>query len=282
MTRPAHALTLPPDLKVIDLRLEGDPRLSKRATVAFPLSSRIGRLPVLILLHGLGETHNETEGAFAWIQRYGLLSSYQRLLHPPVNRADAKHRYLTPTRAEQINHQLALRPFQGMILVCPFTPNVFDMNTRKAIADYGAWLVQILLPEVRKRTPARQTVRATGIDGCSLGGYISYQVFQQRPQDFYTCGGVQAAFGKPSAAAYAARMAEIVKQHGKRAIHVQTSSEDPYHDANVLFSKHMAQRRVPHDLRVPPGPHNQPWLIDVGTLEMLLWHDRQFAGDQTP
>jgi hypothetical protein len=230
---------------------------------------------VLVLLHGLGETGNDRDGAYAWVERYGLVSSYQRLLRPPVERGLRRLQFLSPQRAETINRELALHPFRGMILVCPYTPNVFKMNTASAIDDYAAWLVEVLLPEVRQRTPARSEPRATGLDGCSLGGFISYRVFQRRPESFFTCGGVQAAIGKGVASQYADRIQEIVQRVGPRRIHVETSSQDPYHDANVAFARELARRGLEHQLRVSAGPHNQPWLIEVGTLEMLLWHDRQ-------
>lgn len=282
---PSSTVSSAHKLRLIDLHVEGNPRLGKRATVLVPTGGCTERLPVLVLLHGLGETHSELDGAYAWVQRYGLVSSYERLVSGAVHRLNdgrlgkeaKKLRFLTSARAQQLNAQLAVRPFRGMILVCPYTPNVFTMNTHRAVDEYGAWLVQVLLPEVRKRTPARTEARFTGIDGCSLGGYISLQVFQRQPTEFYTCGGVQSAFGKGSAAPYAERFAQIVQEFGPRPIHVQTSSQDPYHDANVLFSKQLTKRGVPHELCVPPGPHNQPWLIEVGTLEMLLWHERQLS-----
>jgi hypothetical protein len=32
---------------------------------------------------------------------------------------------------------------------------------------------------------------------------------------------------------------------------------------------------VANTLRVLPGPHDQPWLREAGTIEMLHWHDRR-------
>ncbi|PIE05953.1 MAG: hypothetical protein CSA75_02095 [Sorangium cellulosum] len=260
--------------ELIDLHVPGSRLLGRRATVLTPTSCRANPLPVVVLLHGLGETGNERDGAYAWVERYGLATSYDRLLHPPVQRGIRRMRYLRTARAEQINRELKLRPFLGMILVCPYTPNVFEMNTAHALDEYAAWLVEVLLPEVRSRTPAKSGVRATGLDGCSLGGFISYQVFRRRPEAFFSCGGVQAAIGKESVGHYAGYFEQALKQHGERRLHFETSSLDPYHDANVALSKELLQRGVDNQLRVTPGPHNQLWLIESGTLEMLLWHDR--------
>lgn len=267
-----------PEHDLIDLRLPGSARLARRTTIFIPKRCRANPLPVLILLHGLGETGNERDGVYAWAERYGLTSSYERLLHPPVERGLKRTVFLRPERAAEINQELQLRPFRGMILVCPYTPNVFRMPTATALDDYAAWLVDVLLPEVRARTPAKTDVRGTGIDGCSLGGFISYQVFRRRPDAFFTLGGVQAAIGKGSAGQYASWFKEAVDKVGPRRIHIETSTQDPYHDANVALSRELSRRGVDNQLRVPPGPHNQPWLIEVGTLEMLSWHDRNLSG----
>src|SRR5262245_25359826 len=70
---------------LLDLRLEGSRDLARRAVVLVPRDLPAGtRVPLLILLHGLGETTNEEAGVRAWIDRYGLLRCHTRLAHPPV------------------------------------------------------------------------------------------------------------------------------------------------------------------------------------------------------
>ena len=239
--------------ELIDLRLPGQAQLGNRITVYTPKHTRGGTLPVLVLLHGLGETGNDRDGAYAWAERYGLLTSYERLLHPPVDQGLRHHRFLPKIRAEAIDRELMLYPFRGMILVCPYTPNVFQMNTMRALDDYAAWLVEIVLPEVHSRTPSKQGLRFTALDGCSLGGFISYQVFLRRPEAFYCCGGVQAAIGKDTAAFYAQQFHDIVQRLGPRRFHLETSTQDPYHDANVQLARQLERRGVEHDLRVLPG-----------------------------
>jgi hypothetical protein len=50
-------------------------------------------LPLLVLLHGLGETGSEPLGIRAWYDRYGLPQAYARLLTPPVLRTLPHERY---------------------------------------------------------------------------------------------------------------------------------------------------------------------------------------------
>src|SRR4051812_21687779 len=86
---PAGALAsrAPPDLDLKDLTVEGDKRLATRFTLFTPNHLAAGtRVPLLVLLHGLGETGNPELGVFAWVERYGLGTAYARLRRPPVAR----------------------------------------------------------------------------------------------------------------------------------------------------------------------------------------------------
>ena len=40
--------------------------------------------PLVVLLHGLGETADPRAGAYAWWERYGLQTCYERLFAQPV------------------------------------------------------------------------------------------------------------------------------------------------------------------------------------------------------
>ena len=72
------------ELQQHDLRLDGDPKLARRALVLVPRHvPPAAKLPLLVLLHGLGETGNELLGIHAWGDRYGLVRCYERLRRPP-------------------------------------------------------------------------------------------------------------------------------------------------------------------------------------------------------
>jgi len=263
-----------------DWKLEGSADLSKRAIVLVPRDVPAGtRIAQLVLLHGLGETSDETLGARAWIDRYGLLTSHARLSRPPVL-PESKRRDLTSEHAAEINDELRTRPFDGrMVLVCPFTPNVWRLpNSAGALDRLAAWVAEVLLPEVRAKTPAAPSPERTGIDGCSLGGFVALEIFLRKPALFGAWGGVQAALREASAPKWADRIGEAVKIAGPRHLHIETSRGDPFFAANAALSRELEKRRVRHDFAVLPGPHDQPWLREAGTLEMLLWHDRALGG----
>lgn len=261
------------DLEAHDLQVPGQRSLARRALVLAPRhSTGKARLRALVLLHGLGETGNEELGLRAWAELYGLIAAYERLRRPPIERTLPKAGYLTDERRAELNRSLAERPFEGLLLICPVTPNPYKPGPAERILDdYTAWLFDSLLPAVRERVAPFATL---GIDGCSLGGYAALEVFLRRPSAFATLGSVQGAFGEARAEQYAARIAQALDGKRPLPIHLETSSQDPYRKANELLARRLGERGVSATLRVPPGPHNQPWLREIGTLEMLLWHDR--------
>jgi pimeloyl-ACP methyl ester carboxylesterase len=132
-----------------------------------------------------------------------------------------------------------------------------------------------MLPRVRKELNVGQGPLRVGLDGCSLGGYVALELFLLRPNAFASLGVVQPAIGQGSAARYAERLAQAISVAGPRPLHIETSSLDPYRLPSKSLSDELTQLGVPNQFRLSKGPHNQPWLREVGTLEMLLWHDRQ-------
>ena len=268
----------PRDLTVLDLHVEGSPRLANRFTLFVPNHLAPGeRVPLLILLHGLGEVGDPRTGAWAWHERYGLGAAYARLRRAPLARTSTRGE-LTDARLAELNASLATRPFRGLAIACPVTPKIADAASLEAYAD---WLTQVVVPRARKEAPVFPGAAHTAIDGCSMGGPIAFEVAIRRPQAFGACGGVQSAFGLPRAEVFASRLAAAVPSFARlgpaagAAIHVETSALDPFHDANLALARSLTTKGIPNDLLDLPGPHDQPWLREAGTLEMLLWHDRR-------
>jgi hypothetical protein len=279
--RAARAATpVSEELAALDLRLDGDPRLARRALLLVPRHLPAGTgLRLLVLLHGLGETGNELLGIHAWGEKYGLVRAYERLRHPPVARLDERVRYLTSERRDELATELVRRPFTGLAMVCPVTPAPDRVGVVATVLDrYADWLVDTLLPAVRERVPIADAPWGIGLDGCSLGGYVAVETFLRRPEAFGALGTVQGAFKAETGAAYAGRLAATLARWGPRPLHFESSSWDPYREGALALSERLGRLGVPHGLIVPPGPHNQQWLREIGTLEMLLWHDRTLLG----
>ncbi len=259
--------------EVRDLELAGDRRIGRRMTLLVPRHTP-GPVPLLVLLHGLGETHDERLGAHAWLDRYGLGTSYERLLRPPVAPLSSKSRHFDDARLAELNRDLLAHPFRGLAVACPFTPNVYRATDRKTLLDaYAGWLADEVIPRARREADVLPGPKHTGLDGCSLGGYAGLEVLLRRPALFGAWGSVQGALGGHRVARYAEELRAVVSAHGTR-LHLETSLGDPFRGVNESLSLALTKLGVSHDFVMPPGPHDQPFLRDSGTLEMLLWHDR--------
>ena len=236
-----------------------------------------GTWPVLVLLHGLGETRQERAGLFAWLGPYGLARAWERLKHPPLARE--REDYVSEDEFAALNRSLVKRPFEGAVVVCPFMPNPYsggDGGNR--LERYASAIEQEILPAVRERVSvASREPAQTGIAGVSLGGAVALEVFVRKPALFSTLGTVQGAYGTNLGAIFARRIAEAEAAPG-RAVYVSTSQGDPYRAANERLARALEQRAVPTRLSVRKGPHSQGWLLEIGSLELLLWHDRALRG----
>jgi pimeloyl-ACP methyl ester carboxylesterase len=271
------------EVDVRDIALPGDRSLGQRMTLVIPrkivLTSNIS---LLVLLHGLGETGDQRLGAYAWLEKYGLETAIDRLFHPPVTRINKRGDF-TETHLKNVNADLTASPFTGFVMACPYTPNVNRAaNLKTALDGYAQWITDVVIPRAQQEAPVTKDSTRIAIDGCSLGGFVAIEVFTRRPQNFGALGTVQAAIGTHRAVPYAERFAGIIRDHGPRAIHLETSSADPFRAANEALSIELTKRQINHDTIVLPGPHDQPWLREVGTLEMLLWHDRRFRRSGKP
>lgn len=266
LARPAAADGL--DLEVRDLREAG-----RRFTLVTPRHLPAGQAaPLVVLLHGLGETGSERAGAFAWIERYGLLTSYARLRRPPIAPTQPRGD-LTAARARALTAELAARPFAGLTLACPHMPNV--SGDRAGTARYARWLVDALVPRARLEAKVHAGDDRVGLAGCSLGGAVALDVLLLHPTRFGAVSGVQTAIGAASAPAYAAKLSAIagLAAGARPRVQLVSSTGDPFLRATRALAGALAERGVRHELCVAPGPHDQPWLREIGTLEALRFLD---------
>jgi predicted esterase len=271
----AGAAGAPPPLDARVLSLAGGAHFARKALVLSPTAPRKEGYPVLVLLHGLGETASESLGLHAWSDRYGLVEADARLRSGSIVPAHP-NRYLSEERAAAIDDELRRRPYRGLVLVCPVTPNVYKGGaTNLSLDRYAAWIEKTLLPAVRESAPVRRDAAATAIDGCSLGGYVALEVFLRKPELFGAVGGVQTAIGEPLAMVLTERIRAVVERLGPRAIHIETSVWDPSLKAHRAMSRRLTELGIVNDLTVLPGGHDQNFLREIGALEMLLWHDRR-------
>lgn len=227
------------------------------------------RLPLVVLLHGLGETTNERLGAYAWLEKYGLGSAWQRLKRAPIERTSKRGEW-TDARLAEVNAELAARPFRGMAMACPFMPNPAGVTDLDA---YARWIETSLVPRVRRETLVHESAARTYLCGVSLGGYVSLEMLARLPHLFGAWAGVQTAIGTFAAPGYAEKIARGWKNES-HAMLLLTSTQDHWKASSEALAAAFQAKQLAATYRVVPGPHDQPWLREAGTIETLLWLDR--------
>lgn len=239
------------------------------------------RLPVLIALHGLGEAQKGPKaGARGWIDDYGLLTAVERLHAPPLTRDDMQE-LGTAAHLAQVNEELAARPFRGLIVVCPYTPDIIGTERRLDAAEsLGKWLVDEIIPRVYRETPAIGTAETTGIDGVSLGGRASLLVGTAHPDRFGVLGALQAAVYPHELSLLAERIEHARQTHDDLVVRLLTSDNDFYRPALGQLSRKLRSGGIDHTfVEVERGPHSYAFNRGLGVYAMLMFHDRALRGE---
>lgn len=234
------------------------------------------KLPVLIALHGRGEANKgPAEGVMGWPRDYALLRAIDRVCTPPLTGADYEG-FFDPKRLAQTNADLVTTPFKGLIVVCPYLPDV-DLHKLTPMRDYGRYLLETVMPRVRKELPAVASPSALGIDGVSLGGAVALRVGLANPDAFGAVGSLQAAVSEDQVAELTESAKAARSRNPKLALRLLTSKEDYFRSAISHTSSSWKSAGIEHDYADVPGPHDYPFNRGPGAIEMLLWHDRVLA-----
>src|SRR5580704_14517293 len=119
-----------PNVKVVQWDLGPQPWGPGRAAMLVPTwGSADDRFPVVLALHGRGEAvKSPVEGALGWPRDYALVRAYDRMRAPPLRDADYEG-LAEPARMAETNAALAKRPFGGLVVVCPWLPDVHSAST---------------------------------------------------------------------------------------------------------------------------------------------------------
>ena len=237
-------------------------------------------LPVLIALHGRGEAlRGPVRGARGWIDDYWMPRAIGRLKHPPLKREDLLG-MVDPQRLARMNESLARKPYRGLIVVCPYTPDIWAGDQPfSAARPLTRFVVDELLPRVYRDTPALGTAQSTGIDGVSLGGRAALLVGLNRPKAFGTVAALQPAFSSADAPALVLLARQAKEQNPKLKVRLLTSLQDFYLVSTRHISRALSEAGVPNTLDVIPGVHDYDFNRGPGVYEMLLFHDRALRGE---
>jgi iron(III)-salmochelin esterase len=265
------------NVKVLEWDLGDQAWGPSRAVVVVPTwGGPQERYPVVIALHGRGEAVKApADGAMGWPRDYAMVRAIDRLRAPPLTPQDYEG-FVDPARMASLNASLASQPLRGVIVACPHLPDVRPATTGD-VSAYGRFLVDVLLPRVRRDTPALATPASTGIDGVSLGGVVALRIGLANPDVFGAVGGIQPAVQEGQNPEWTA-LAQAARTHRPGlALRLLTSHDDYFHDGIVGISHAWRAAGIAHDFADVPGPHDYVFNRGPGSIELLSWHDRVLA-----
>ena len=249
----------------------------QRAVVLVPAGAAPGeRFPLLVALHGYGESLRGVDrGAWGWARDYELGASDAELRRHRL-REEAFLGFVGAPRLARLRADLARRPYGGVVVVCPYTPDVLGADAGALSEGFGDWVVGTLLPKARAELPVLADRAAAGVDGVSLGGLQSLELGLAHPEAFGVVGALQAAVHNRADRV----LARYVPAPGRptQRVRLVTSTDDPYRGDNLALDAAMTARGIAHEIRVVEGPHDYVFNRGAGGVEMLLFHDRAQRG----
>jgi enterochelin esterase-like enzyme len=268
------------ELREVTFDYAGTPVGSSSVVVAIPTNAtKESPLPVLVTFHGRGESmKGPARGARGWIDDYGLKKATKRLASPPLTAADLGDS-VAPERLVKLNDALRAEPYRGLIVVCPFLPDIFHGD--QAIADgtrYATFIVDEVLPRVYRETPAVGTPETTLVDGVSLGGRAALLVGLLRPKAFRVVAALQPALDNVEARPFAGLAERAKAENPALVVRLLSSSEDYFLEPTVELSRELKSRNVNHTLDIVVGTHSYEFNRGPGVYEMLIFHDRAVRG----
>jgi enterochelin esterase-like enzyme len=262
------------------LEIDGYDGTRQRVVITYP-RRRDGRshppgerYPVVIALHGRGEAQlAPNRGALAWYLQYDLPEAVGAMARGRLIPADFR-RLVTPAHLEMVNAELTERPFRGLMVVTPYTPDLMAAAPDSAeLRGYGDWLAGPLLEALRAQMPnAARSREATGIDGVSLGGMLALEAGFAHPEAFGAVGGIQPAIRGRSQKLLAAAQEARDDGHAP-AIRLLTSDGDPFKEPTEALSRQFRDAHISHRLVVFPGPHDYIFNQGPAAIELLRFFD---------
>jgi hypothetical protein len=241
-----------------------------------PGASGTARWPLVVALHGHGEAmKGPVDGKMGWPRDYALPHAIDRVANPPLT-ADDVEGFVDADRLAGYNAQLAARPYGGLVVVCPYLP---DLNLFRAadLADYGRYIAEVVIPKARRELPVLAAPESTGIDGVSLGGATAMRVGLAHVETFGAVGALQPAIVPDQQQEWVELYRAARARRPSLAVRLTTSLDDVYEGTIVRLSQALRAAGVGHDFADIPGPHDYPFNRGPGAIELLLWHDRVLA-----
>lgn len=233
------------------------------------------RLPLVVALHGAAEARRGPQrGALGWNVDYRLPDAFAALLRGRLARADYRG-LVTNAHLRYVNEMLRVRPFRGVCVVTPYTPDLLDQQPGSdSLRRWSDWVAGPFLQQVRAQHPfVAQTRAGTAIAGVSLGGMLALDAGLAHPQAFALVVAIQPAI----TARVPALAAKASQTRTPPELVLITSTGDHFLAPTRELSTHLRARGISHITEEMPGPHDYVFNRGPGALEMLRLADAELA-----
>jgi enterochelin esterase-like enzyme len=236
-------------------------------------------LPLLIALHGRGESNHGLEiGAWGWVKDYWLDRAMMRIRRAPLDRT-ALLGISDDAHLAKLNGSLKAHPFEGLVVACPYTPDILGTSDLNAALPFSDFLVENLIPRLQEHSSLVKG--AVGIDGVSLGGRVALLSGLARPDVFSVIGTLQAAIRSNEIDAFADRAHQALASHKNITLRILTSDRDPFRPTLQTLTTAMTSRGLKVQFEIVPGPHDYEFNRGPGAYEMLSFHDHALRSNPT-
>jgi enterochelin esterase-like enzyme len=149
-----------------------------------------------------------------------------------------------------------------------------DLNGTKDADKLAAFLIEVLLPRIRRELPISAGPESTGIDGVSLGGALALRIGLAHPETFGVVGALQPAIGDERLSELTDLALAARAKRPKMPLRLTTSHDDYYKPWVTKLSERWKSAGISHDFADVPGPHDYVFNRGPGVYEMLFWQDR--------
>jgi hypothetical protein len=253
-------------------------RDDERVVALVPAWGRPGRrFPLVVALNGRSEANLFPEhGVRAWPEDYNLVENIRRIANPPLRREHFEGNG-DPARLAELNRDLAARPFQGVVVLCVFTPDIHLRNP-DAIRAFGDFVVGKVLTRARRELPVITAPRSAGIAGWSIGGALAMRIGLAHADEFSKVTAIQPAVADDQIASFVEQARDARRVSPSLRLRAVSGQAGHFHPAMEKLARAWTDAGFDNEYLLLPGPHDYSFVRGHGALEMLFWHDRAVVG----
>jgi enterochelin esterase-like enzyme len=142
--------------------------------------------------------------------------------------------------------------------------------------DYGAFVVDDLLPAIEQQYNVRATRGGRAIGGLSMGGYWALKLAFQHPGMFVAVGGHSPVVSALRQAEDPLALARIAGALNRLQIILDVGMSDDLRFGTAQLADILVARSVPVNFAINPGGHNRPYWR-THTEEYLRFYAQSFA-----